>query len=331
MCEKLVSIIIPVYNVKEFLVDCLDSVTNQSYKHLDIVLVDDGSTDGSGSICDEYARKDKRVRVIHQINQGLSAARNSGIEIMQGEYVYFIDSDDCVANDTIEILLNAITSYDAEIAISHIARFSESPPFFEKNLYGNKLVNCEKALEKMLLNDGIGHEAWGKLFKSCLWRDYRFPVGKLYEDYAIIYYVVAQTKKVVISEYPSYFYRVRTGSIMRSTVQEKNLMLLDISDEVTEFLIKQYPTLKEPAIRLNMITYLKMLKMILDRDMNAYVPVQQRIVAHVKKYKGIFLKYEKVRLVDKIKVYSLMFGKYPFFCVYRIGDIINEWKLGTRG
>lgn len=108
MNEKLVSIIIPVYNVKDFLVDCLDSVINQSYKNLDIILVDDGSTDGSGIICEEYARQDKRIRVIHQVNQGLSAARNSGIEIMRGEYVYFIDSDDYIAKDTIEVLFNTI-------------------------------------------------------------------------------------------------------------------------------------------------------------------------------------------------------------------------------
>lgn len=327
MNEKLVSIIIPVYNVKDFLVDCLDSVINQSYKNLDIILVDDGSTDGSGIICEEYARQDKRIRVIHQVNQGLSAARNSGIEIMRGEYVYFIDSDDYIAKDTIEVLFNTIKKYDAEIAISHIARFSGCKPVFVKRPYENRLVECETALEKMLLNDCIGHEAWGKLFKTNLWQTYRFPLGKLYEDYATIYYVVAQSEKVVISEYPSYFYRVRTGSIMRSTVQEKNFMLLDISDEVTEFLIKKFPALKEPAIRLNMITYLKILKMILDKDMDAYLPVQQRIIVHIQNYKSIFLNYEKVRLVDRIKVYTLMFGRYTFYYIYGIGDYINAWKL----
>lgn len=330
MCEKLVSIIIPVYNVKDFLVDCLDSVINQSYKNLDIVLVDDGSTDGSGNICDEYARQDKRVRVIHQVNQGLSAARNSGIETMRGEYVYFLDSDDRIAKDSIEVLFNLMTTHNAEIAISYLARFSDHTPFFEKSIDGNKLVDCKKALEKMLLNEGIGHEACGKLFKACLWKEYRFPVGKLYEDYATIYYVIAQAKKIAICEYPCYFYRVRSGSIMHSKVREKNFELLDISDEVTEFLIRQYPTLKEPAIRLNMITYLKILKMILDRDMNAYILVQQRIMAHIQKYKSIFLNYKKVSLVDRIKVYALMLGKCTFYYVYRIGDHINTMKLNCQ-
>lgn len=327
MNENLVSIIIPVYNVKDYLVECIESVINQSYKKLEIIVVDDGSTDGSESICDAYAKKDNRVRVIHQANQGLSVARNRGIEIMRGDYVYFLDSDDSIATDSIEVLLNLIISNNAEIAISYIARFSESSPSFEKSIYGNKLVGCEKALEKMLLNEGIGHEACGKLFKACLWEEYRFPVGKLYEDYATIYYVVAQAQKIAISEYPCYFYRVRSGSIMHSKVQEKNFELLDISDVVTKFLIKQYPTLKQAAIRLNIITYLKMLKMILDRDMNAYLPVQHRIIVHIQKHNSIFLKYRKVRLVDRVKVYALMLGKCTFYYVYRIGDYINTMKL----
>lgn len=327
MNKDLVSIIIPVYNVKEFLKECVESVVQQSYKKLEIILVDDGSTDGSEKLCDNLAKEDDRIKVIHQRNQGLSAARNSGISIMKGTYVYFLDSDDCIANDAIEVLYKALQRGDTDMAISGIIAFSDSKPVIAKNGYTESFLETEVALTKMLLHDGIGHEACGKLFKAELWLKYRFPVGLLYEDYATIYYVASQSKKVAISKYPSYFYRVRSGSIMHSEIQERNFILLDISDEVTDFLIKRYPVLKEAAIRLNVVTYLKVLKMILDINMNAYISVQKRIIKHIKKHKNSFLDYGRIRSIDKIKIYALEFGKYPFYCIYCVGDFINNLKL----
>lgn len=187
----MVSVIVPVYNVKPYLEECLDSILQQSYTQMEIILIDDGSTDGSGAICDSYLQKDNRFQVIHQQNQGLSAARNRGIECAAGDYLCFVDSDDYLYPNSIEILLRLCVENEADMSICTF------------DLLTNETKHCLQAAERIspsvevfcgnqkmeayLRQKKINTAAWGKMYAAKLFRELRFPVGKLYEDVYILH------------------------------------------------------------------------------------------------------------------------------------------------
>ena len=180
---------IPIYNVKNYLAKCVDSILNQTYKNLEIILVNDGSTDGSEIICEELKKKDKRIRIINQKNGGLSSARNTGIRNANGKYIQFVDSDDWIDYECIEELHNCIYKDNSDISICGIIM---SFPDCEKkmNWFGeNACINKEEALEGLLRNSIISSHAWNKLYKRKLFKDIEFPVGKIYEDVRMMYKV----------------------------------------------------------------------------------------------------------------------------------------------
>lgn len=222
----LVSIIIPIYKVEAYLEKCLDSVLAQTYRDLEIILVDDGSPDRCGEICDRYAEKDKRIRVIHKKNGGLSDARNAGIEIAKGEYITFIDSDDYVAQDHVFSLYKALKDTDSDIAISNIMSVSENGTEIE--LYcptrERQVLEQEKVFET--LNQPC---ACAKLYKRRIYDLIRFPVGRLYEDAFIWHDVLALAERIVYTGAFTYFYLTREGSIIH---QEYRYEFTDIVDAI---------------------------------------------------------------------------------------------------
>lgn len=315
-----VSVVIPVYNVQKYLRCCIDSIIKQTYQNLEIILVDDGSTDESGKICDQYVEIDSRVHVLHKKNGGLSDARNAGIKLSKGQYLYFLDSDDAIPIYAIEKLLNACETEDADVAMAGISVFTDILPC-KKNKEGIFVtVSKVEALRKMLLHDGVGHEAWGKLYKKSLWENEDFPNGMLYEDYATIYHIVGKSNKIVILSDELYFYRIRNNSIMKSKITKKNLVLLDISNDVTNYLKKNIPEIGYEAQYLQMVTYLKLLKGILDNGMNSYPEAQDRIKRYVFSCKFL-LKENFVKRKDILKARALMINKYLFYLVYSLGEI----------
>lgn len=321
--EALVSIIIPVYNVENYLTECVNSVLAQTYKKLEIILIDDGSTDHSGKLCDSLQEKDARIKVIHKSNGGLSDARNAGIESSSGEYLYFLDSDDVIAKKSIEILLDICLKGDNDIALAGVKMFKNSCGCEE--VYGGTIeyLDTEQIIGRMLIHDGYGHEAPGKLYHRKLWAHHRFPKGKLYEDYATIYKVAGEARKGGVYSVPLYYYRMRDGSIMRTVVKEKNLMLLDISDEVTKYISKRYPSLSELAVYLQTVTYLKLLKNILDSGFYKFEDKQKQIEDFVRQNRKMLLRSQKVKKTDKLKIATLSINKYLFYFVYKLGDWRN--------
>ncbi len=184
MQDQLVSVIVPVYNVEDYIVRCVDSILNQTYKNLEIILIDDGSTDMSGSLCDSFSEQDNRIRVIHKKNGGLSDARNAGLEVATGDYIGYIDSDDWAELDMFEIMVRECEKYGADVAA---CRYS--------SVYGDYTVNKstdlilhmtrDEALETYICENverPIYNSVWSKLFKRELVKDFRFPVGKKSED-----------------------------------------------------------------------------------------------------------------------------------------------------
>lgn len=322
--HPLISVIVPVYNVEGCLERCIQSILVQTYENMEIILIDDGSTDSSGAICDRYSGTDNRIRIIHQANGGLSDARNSALNVLHGEYLAFIDSDDFVSEDYIEYLYHLIQINDADISFAGSQSFADMSKIRRDKSPGYLLLPAQAAIEKMLLTKGCSHTAWGKLYRSDLWSSQRFPKGLLYEDYATIYRVFADAHQTVFGNASKYYYYQREDSIMKSKFSEENLVLLDISDDVTKFIIEKYPDLFVEAMRLNLVSYCKVLKNILDVDFGVYRDEQLKIINYIKKRGPILLKSPKISKTDKIKIVSLYFGRRVFYMFYKMGDIKNS-------
>ena len=223
----LVSVIVPVFNVEPYLAEALDSVIRQTYTNLEIIVIDDGSTDGSGRICDEYAGKDRRIRVIHQENRGLSAARNAGLDVMKGEAVSFLDSDDAYYPEFIETMMTAMIRENAEIVTCKNSirrttgkmtgsRDEKIYPLIQPGVYGRAETL------RALADDQINHSVWNKLYRKELWSGIRFPEGSVYEDIAITYQLIDRSRKICVLDLPLYMYRKRPGSIC-GTKTSKNI------------------------------------------------------------------------------------------------------------
>lgn len=315
--DELISIIIPVYNIQDYLVCCIESVLAQTYDNLEILLVDDGSTDSSGSICDSYADKDTRIRVIHKDNGGLSDARNIGIYSALGAYIFFLDGDDAISSFTISKLYNAFCD-DVDIAIGEMKQFKSTLPQSREKRCNVTVIGYVEAIRRMLLHEGIGHEAWGKLYRRRLWNDVSFPKGLLYEDYATTYKIFTKANKVSIVDEQLYWYRIRGGSIMKSKVTQNNMALIEVAESTTNYLKGKVPEIQNEAQYLQMVTYLKLMQRILDVGFDAFPKEQKKIIDYVKKCK-LLLKEPFVQFKDKVKAKSLLISKYLFYFIYSFG------------
>lgn len=198
--KPLISVIIPVYNVYDYLRKSIESVLNQTYEELEVILIDDGSTDLSGNVCDEYKNRDERVKVLHQKNAGLSAARNSGLNIADGQYVFFLDSDDWLETDCIETLYELILKYQVSIAQGGESEAEEQEASMDSKSF--------------LLSANYRTMAWGKLYSMEECRDKLFfPVGKIHEDEAVVYKVIYEAKRIAFTSKHLYHYNRREDSI----------------------------------------------------------------------------------------------------------------------
>ncbi len=223
--NNLISIIIPVYNVEKYLNRCVKSVVNQIYSNLEIILVDDGSDDSSPAICDEWAKRDSRIRVIHKDNGGLSSARNIGLDISNGDYVYFLDSDDEIIGDTINILYNLIIKYKCEMSFGRFVRvFEDDSLSFEQPPFTNKIKLLEEDefwryyyslnFDEISVNLII---SCNKLIKKSVFNDLKFELGKINEDEFIIHRIIAKCDKIVFTDTPLYKYYQHSCSITSNT------------------------------------------------------------------------------------------------------------------
>lgn len=226
--DDLISVIVPVYNVENYLEKCVDSILNQTYKNLEIILVDDGSTDNCGKMCDEYAKKDGRIKVIHKQNGGLSDARNAGIDIAQGEFIGFIDSDDYIHLQMYEILYNAIIEANADVAKCDFKDVyaNDDNVFDNVDIIKSKVYTNQELITGYFFKDYIWEfaiSACVKLYRKEIFNNLRFPKGRLYEDYYIKYDILTRANKVVIVDQVLYYYFHRDGSIMHSNVTMKSI------------------------------------------------------------------------------------------------------------
>lgn len=211
--KPLVSIIIPIYKVECYLHRCVDSIINQTYTNLEIILVDDGSPDSCPQICDEYASKDNRIVVIHKKNGGLSDARNTGLNICRGDYISFVDSDDWINEQYIEILLKTAITENADISIGENIKTNGNLSFKEKRNYTKSFSSEEALLYLFKKNHTAFTISCGKIYKKSLFDNIRFPIGKFHEDEFTTYILYYNAKKIIYTSEILYYYYQRTGSI----------------------------------------------------------------------------------------------------------------------
>ena len=208
----MISVIVPVYKVESYLHQCLDGILGQTYRDLEILLIDDGSPDRCGEICEEYAKKDSRIRVFHTENQGLSAARNLGLREAKGEYIGFVDSDDWIEPDMYEILLRRIEETGTDISASGV-RNEYRNNSFQYSVSNNAYVGPE-AIRALILD--LSNGVWNKLYRRDCWTDIRFPEKHVFEDVATMYKVVLKAESLSCVPESLYHYRMRESSIIHS-------------------------------------------------------------------------------------------------------------------
>lgn len=242
-----ISIIVPIYNVEPYLRRCVDSLLNQTYTDFELILVDDGSPDNCGMICDEYAAMDTRVRVIHKPNGGLSDARNAGLKLAQGAYVAFVDSDDWVAPNYLGQLLHTLTQTDADICECSVLRTEGSDVLPTVENRAPEVFDTVGALEQLIYDDAFHQHVWNKLYRRNVIADILFPKGKTNEDEFWTYQVFGNAKKVVKIPDVLYFYFQRPGSIMGETYSLKRLDALDAKQQRQQYIDARFPQLRTQA------------------------------------------------------------------------------------
>lgn len=242
----LISIIVPVYNVEQYLEKCVKSIQNQTYKNIEIILIDDGSTDNSGTICDNIAKSDERIKVVHKKNEGLSATRNYGIKLARGEYIGFVDSDDYIDDDMYEILVNLCEFNNADISMVAY-----------KKIKGNKIIEVSaddgaiekydkiEGLKKILLNTDIENHACNKLFRRYIFDKILFPVGKKFEDIYAMAKFFEQANKIIYKKEAKYNYLQRNNSIVNTYTYENLRDYVTATEYRYNYFINKYKELDE--------------------------------------------------------------------------------------
>lgn len=235
-----VSVIVPVYHVKPYLNSCLDSILAQTYENLQIILVDDGSTDGSGSICDQYAARDPRIRVIHQENLGVSAARNAGLAAATGTWIGWVDSDDWIEPEMFARLLEGATQENADIALC--GRYQEYPdrrvPFGPKS---EAVLTGSAGLLSLLEETQMDNALYDKLYRRELFDGIRFPEGRTYEDLAVLYRVFEKADRILCLTQPLYHYRQRPTGIIGNTGLDNRMNHFLAAKNRLEDLLPRHP------------------------------------------------------------------------------------------
>ena len=237
-----ISIIVPVYKVERYLENCIESIINQTFKDFELILVDDGSPDRCGLICDNYAKKDERIKVIHKKNEGLSAARNSGIQIAKGEYIAFVDSDDCINKNMYETLYDTAIENKSDIVVCDYKNIYENNEEYENisekiSLIEN-LTNME-ALNRLYELDGVIYVvAWNKLYKRHLFEKFKYDKGRLHEDEFIIHKLLYNSKIITYVPLKLYYYTQRNDSITGKKNIKNKLDVLDAFRERLKFMDK---------------------------------------------------------------------------------------------
>ncbi|WP_099330929.1 glycosyltransferase family 2 protein [Priestia aryabhattai] len=290
-----ISIIVPIYNVEKYLHKCVDSILDQTFKDFELILVNDGSPDNCGEICNEYSRKDPRVKVIHKKNGGLSDARNAGIDIAEGDYIGFVDSDDWIEPDMYEILFNMCKTNNCEIGSCTYAIYHQNKRIINES-HPLTVHNNKQAMEAMLNDELYNEVVCTKLFKRSLFNGLRFTLGIIHEDTAFTYKAIHKCEKICFIGVPKYNYIKRDDSIMANTKKNVRIDSVLIYEEMYQFIKNDYPQLCDlVALKLTNCSMLALNLMINSNSSN---------------YKTTY--YKVVNIMNNYFFRTIKLKNYPF-------------------
>lgn len=321
--KPLISIVVPIYNVEKYLRTCIDSILVQTYKNLEIILVDDGSPDRCGVICDEYKEKDQRIMVIHQKNRGLSCARNAGIDIAQGQYIGFVDSDDTIDPQMFEILLNNIQSYDARISICGRKIVDEEGNVSNEKYARQKqmVLDGKSAIIEMNSHMSFDMAAWDKLYDIELWKDIRYPEGKLSEDFFVIYKLLDKAQKVVWTPKPLYRYLLRNNSISRNIVIKQDF--IEASEGQMRYIYDKYPDIDYVGRSAYASACLTIYDLYLKRKMKCPSDLTKSYQERVKSCLDAVKENATLGVSKKVQAYLFVISPYLYGIMFKIFKKIN--------
>lgn len=324
MKHPLISVIVPVYKVEPYLNKCVNSLLAQTYENLEIILVDDGSPDSCPQMCDEFARNNPNVSVIHKENGGLSLARNLGVEKCMGEFVAFVDSDDYVEPRYISDMWDMLNGYNADLAVTRVQREYEN----EKRevapyTFDSPLLTGEEALFATYFTQRLGWHSVGKLYRKELLLHNPFPVG-YYEDFAVIYKILLSCDRVAVGDYiDNYHYVCRENSILNQKLTEKHYRIFDVCKEMCDFLAARFPEEKAFPVVLYKSAVVQLLN-VTSVDKESYRKL-------FKEYKPFFKQGYKLirndgRLSTKDRMIVRLLGTSP--AVYKFAMWLNKIRKG---
>lgn len=305
--NELISVILPIYNVSEYLERAINSVITQTYKNIEIILVDDGSTDDSGIICDRFADTDSRIKVIHKQNGGLSSARNAGIEIALGEYLTFIDSDDYVDEDYVEYLYKLVCEYNVPMSICSHTVVYENGTVLKKETGERQCLDAHKVLERILYDEDIDLSAWAKMYHKSLFKNIRFKEGRLFEDAATTYKFVYESQRIALGSESKLYYMIRNNSISNIGFSRKKIDLITSTKEMSDFCVEKYPDLKKAGMRRLIYAYMSTLSQLANSSVKD-IEVQKDLMKFIRKNGMSVLLDPRSKNRDKLGIVSTFFG-----------------------
>lgn len=310
--NPLISVIVPIYNVEKYLARCVDSIVNQTYKNLEIILVDDGSPDSCPQMCDDYAKKDSRIKVVHKKNGGLSDARNAGMAVATGEYISFIDSDDYVSDDFFECLLDVINKENSDIAECSVVKFYEDNRFDEfSDDLSVKTYDTQDAMSALIAENPFHQHVWNKLYKTELVKDIPYAVGKLNEDEFWTYQVFGRANKVSKLNKTMYYYFQRNSSIMGVGYNIRRLDALEAKANRQKYIENNFPDLSTQA-KIDLygsciFAYQSVMKFMSGAD-------KKNALELIRKYRKMYnLSFDEINTIKDSSKKYFMFAKFNFY------------------
>lgn len=309
--NPLISVILPVYNIQEYLPKCKELLVKQTYENIEFILVDDGSTDKSGLLCDQYAKEDKRFVVYHKKNGGLSDARNFGINNSKGEYITCVDPDDYIDQDYVQYLFELIMHYQVKMSICQHKVHFPNGKIQDYGFSGSELMISKKCIEKMMYHDLIDTSAWAKLYHRSLFDIVQYPKGKIFEDIGTTYALMLQCDQIAVGFESKYHYIIRNNSIVNAEFNPRKLDLLEMTDKMAEDVLKVYPDLADAVLRRRVYARFSTLNQMLHAD--NYQIARKEIINFILQH-GRMLNNPKVPKRDKIAYFLLQLG-YPIYKV----------------
>lgn len=316
MEQPLISVIVPVYNVACYLQRCLDSICKQTYPSLEILLIDDGSTDQSGDMCDAAASGDSRIRVVHKRNGGLSDARNVGICKATGDYLTFVDSDDSIALDMIEYLYSLTRKYRTDMALCSHTIFFDNGKEINCGNGKEECLSAEECIGYMLYHRNVDTSAWAKLYKREVFSDISYPVGKLFEDIGTTYKTFIKCGRIACGYISKYNYYVRKSSIVRESFSMRKLDLLEMTDAMGDEVETRFPMLRKAVLRRRLYARFSSLNQM--EGVAGYDEEKEKILKFISAHAREVFFDSKAPLRDKAAIMCILFGEKFYFLMWHL-------------